>query len=179
MNNFFNDLQLFAQVQTTTMEALSAEMQTFYDMTLIDEAGPSLVHEQFGQKRPIPANGGKIIEFRQFSPLPKALEPLTEGVTPNGQTGQGAILENDGSYYTYETAAGQEEVITIDGRHYMVVYETDATGAVTVNNHIAAVLPKTGGAGTHLYTVSGALLTAAALIFGIFRRRGYEGRPES
>ena len=81
-----NDLQLFAQVQTTTMEGLSAEMQTFYDMTLIDEAGASLVHEQFGQKRPIPANGGKTIEFRKFSPLPKAMEPLTEGVTPDGKS---------------------------------------------------------------------------------------------
>ena len=33
---------------------LSPEMKTFYDMTLLDEAGPQLVHQQFGQKRPIP-----------------------------------------------------------------------------------------------------------------------------
>jgi N4-gp56 family major capsid protein len=42
------------------------------------------VHDQFGQKRDIPKNGGKIIEFRKFSSLPKALTPLTEGVTPSG-----------------------------------------------------------------------------------------------
>ena len=84
------DLQLFAEMNTqTTLLAsegnnLSAEMKTFYDMTLIDEASAQLVHDQFGQKRPIPANGGKTIEFRKFSSLPKATTALTEGVTPNG-----------------------------------------------------------------------------------------------
>jgi N4-gp56 family major capsid protein len=81
------NLQLFAnEVQTTLLEGLSPEMQTFYDMTLIDEAGPELVHGQFGQMKPIPKGSGKIIEFRKFSPLPKAMEPLTEGVTPDGKS---------------------------------------------------------------------------------------------
>lgn len=79
------NLQLFA-TQTTTQEGLSAEMKTFYDMTLIDEASANLVHDQFGQKRPIPKNGGKTIEFRKFSPLAKATTPLTEGVTPSGNS---------------------------------------------------------------------------------------------
>ena len=64
---------------------LSAEMKTFYDKVLIRSAEPYLVHDQFGQKRPIPKGSGKTIEFRQFSTLPKALTPLTEGVTPDGQ----------------------------------------------------------------------------------------------
>lgn len=86
------DLQLFAydpQAQpanNTGASALSAEMKTFYDMTLIDEATANLVHDQFGQKRPIPANGGKTIEFRKFAPLAKATAPLTEGVTPDGKS---------------------------------------------------------------------------------------------
>lgn len=76
------NLQLFA---VNTGDALSSEMKTFYDLTLIDEAGANLVHHQFGQKRPIPANGGRTIEFRKFSALPKATTPLTEGVTPDGK----------------------------------------------------------------------------------------------
>ena len=68
----------------TNPDSLSAEMKTFYDKTLITLAGASLIHEQFGQKRPIPKNGGKTIEFRKFSRLPKALKPITEGVTPDG-----------------------------------------------------------------------------------------------
>ncbi|MBR3767927.1 MAG: N4-gp56 family major capsid protein [Clostridia bacterium] len=59
-------------------------MKTFYDKTLITLAGANLIHEQFGQKRPIPRNGGKTIEFRKFSKLPKALKTITEGITPKG-----------------------------------------------------------------------------------------------
>lgn len=79
-------LQLFANtVQTTLLSGLTPEMKTFYDMTLIDEASAALVHDQFGQKRPIPKNGGKTIEFRKFAALAKATTPLTEGVTPDGK----------------------------------------------------------------------------------------------
>lgn len=86
MDYIILNLQLFAEVQTTLLAGLSPEMKTFYDMTLIDEASANLVHDQFGQKRPIPKNGGKTIEFRKFAPLVKALTPLTEGVTPAGKS---------------------------------------------------------------------------------------------
>lgn len=64
---------------------LTAEMKTFYSDYLLDIATPLLVHDQFGQKHPIPKNGGKTIEFRKYSPLAKATTALTEGVTPDGQ----------------------------------------------------------------------------------------------
>ena len=82
------DLQLFAEMntQTTLLAGLTDEMKTFYDLTLIDEASAALVHDQFGQKRPIPKGSGKTIEFRKFSPLAKASTPLTEGVTPDGNS---------------------------------------------------------------------------------------------
>lgn len=87
MKKLFDFIQLFA-VQTTLLNNLgndlSPEMKTFYDMTLIDHAQAALVHDQFGEKRPIPKNGGKTIEFRAFTPLNKALTALTEGVTPDG-----------------------------------------------------------------------------------------------
>ena len=84
------DLQLFATAgnttgSNTTGNDLSTEMKTFYSNYLIDMAGPLLVHDQFGQKHPIPKNGGKTIEFRKYSPLAKATTALTEGVTPDGQ----------------------------------------------------------------------------------------------
>lgn len=87
LHSVFNFIQLFA-VQTTLLNTtgndLSPEMKTYYDMRLLDYAQANLVHDQFGQKRPIPKNGGKTIEFRSFTPLAKATMPLTEGVTPNG-----------------------------------------------------------------------------------------------
>lgn len=83
------NMQLFAMNKTTDTTAttgndLSYEMKTFYSDYLIDMAEPELVHDQFGQKRPIPANGGKNIEFRKYDSLAKATTPLTEGVKPTG-----------------------------------------------------------------------------------------------
>lgn len=83
MHRFLLNLRMF-DTQVTTQESLSAEMKTFYEDTLIDNAEPKLVHDQFGDKYPIPKNNGKTIEFRKYAALPKALTPLTEGVTPTG-----------------------------------------------------------------------------------------------
>ena len=112
------NLQVFADdanLQKTTSDGLTAEMKTFYDMTLIDEAGPQLVHEQFGQKRPIPAHGGKTIEFRKFSPLPKATQALTEGVTPNGQSLNVTTIRSDVAQYgDFITQTDMLELTSLD-----------------------------------------------------------------
>ena len=83
------NLQFFAgelNTNLTSSEGLSKEMKIYYSDYLIDNAIPKLVHDQFGQKHPIPKNGGKTIEFRKYSPLPKLTTPLQEGVTPDGQS---------------------------------------------------------------------------------------------
>ena len=88
--------------QTGAGQDLSPEMKTFYDRALLKCAEPNLVHDQFGQKRPIPKGNGKTIEFRKFSSLPKATTPLTEGVTPIGQkysvTAITATIQQYGAY---------------------------------------------------------------------------------
>jgi N4-gp56 family major capsid protein len=81
---FAPKLTLFDNTQTTGDSDLTTEMKTFYSDMLIDFAKPNLIHDQFGQKVPIPKNGGKTIEFRKYSPLAKATTALTEGVTPSG-----------------------------------------------------------------------------------------------
>lgn len=99
-------LQMFADPNTnvTTDTGMSVENKTFYDKELIRTAGPQLVHDQFAQKRPIPKHGGQSVEFRQFGDLPKALTPLTEGVTPNGKklsaTAKTATVSQYGDYVT-------------------------------------------------------------------------------
>ena len=112
----FEMLQLFAnEVQTTGSDGLSAEMKTFYDMTLIDEATPALVHDQFGQKRPIPKNGGKTIEFRKFVPLAKALTPLQEGITPDGKSLEvNTVTATVNQYGDYVTMSDMLELTAVD-----------------------------------------------------------------
>lgn len=100
------DLQLFAEANTnlTTDSDLSAEMKTYYHDYLIDIAKPKLVHDQFGQKKQIPANRGNKIEFRKFDNLPKNTVPLSEGITPDGRkmrvTTVTATAEQYGDYVT-------------------------------------------------------------------------------
>lgn len=110
------NLQVFANVvQTTLLEGLSVENKTFYDMTLLDEAQAALVHDQFAQKRPIPKNGGKTIEFRKFASLPKATTPLTEGVTPDGKSlNVTAITATVAQYGDYITQSDVLELTSID-----------------------------------------------------------------
>ena len=116
INMIIMSLQLFAnEVQTTLLSGLSVEMKTFYDMTLIDEAQANLVHDQFGQKRPIPANGGKTIEFRKFAALAKATTPLTEGVTPDGKSlTVTAITATVNQYGDYITQSDILELTALD-----------------------------------------------------------------
>lgn len=97
------NLHLFGpNTNVTTDAGLSDEMKTFYSDYLIDLAEPYLVHDQFGQKHPIPKNGGKTIEFRKYSPLAKALTPLTEGVTPDGnKLNMGVITATVAQYGDY------------------------------------------------------------------------------
>ncbi len=62
--------------------------KTFYDRKLLDTAKTRFVHANFGQKRSIPRNNGKRVEFRKydlFTPDTNALT-LVEGVTPTGQS---------------------------------------------------------------------------------------------
>ena len=161
------NLQLFADVQTTLTEGLSAEMKTFYDMTLIDEAAPALVHDQFGQKRPIPKNGGKTIEFRKFSPLAKALTPLTEGVTPQGKSLDVTTVTAEVSQYgDFVTMSDMLELTAIDNVVVEALKLLGRQGGATLDTVVRNVLqsgtnvmycPKlgTGGAETAVTSRSG------------------------
>ena len=62
--------------------------KTFYDRKLLDTAKTRFVHANFGQKRSIPRNNGKRVEFRKYDLFTPNTNQLTlvEGVTPTGQS---------------------------------------------------------------------------------------------
>lgn len=104
-----------AAANSTGTNDLSPENKTFYDKTLIRKARPNLVHDQFAQKRPIPKNGGKTIEFRSFGSLPTNLSALTEGVTPTGGTlSVSAITATVAQYGYYIVQSDILELTSID-----------------------------------------------------------------
>lgn len=115
------NIQLFAEpnTQVTTMASegndLSPGMRTYYQDRLLDNAEPYLVYDQFGEKRPIPANNGKVTEFRGWEPLPKHLTTLTEGVTPDGTSlDQRTITAEVNQYGNYVTISDMLDLTHVD-----------------------------------------------------------------
>lgn len=115
----FIDLRLFDGLNTNTTETsgleLEAKTKEYYSKLLIESTKPNLVHEQFAQKRNIPKRSSKKIEFRKFSGLPKALNPLTEGVTPDGQSLSVSKVEAEVKQYGgYITESDVLQTVAID-----------------------------------------------------------------
>ena len=165
MKTMFINLQLFAtDLQTTLLPGLSAEMKTFYDMTLIDEAQAALVHDQFGQKRPIPQGSGKTIEFRKFAALAKATTPLVEGVTPDGKgLTVTTIVSTVNQYGDYITQSDVLELTSIDntiveatkllGRQAGLTLDTIVRNVMQSGNNVT-YCPKVAADGTETAVTS-------------------------
>lgn len=123
------DLRMFdtsVPANTTETASLAPEMKTFYDKNLLRYTKPHLVHDQFGQTRNIPKNGGKRIEFRRFEQLPKALTPLTEGVTPEGQTM--TVTKQEAEVKQYGGFVSLSDQISMTAIDNVVVEATTAIG---------------------------------------------------
>ena len=116
------DLQLFAgnpntntTTQTGSGQEMSPQMKIFYDKVIIKNAVPNLVHDQFGQKKPIPQGSGKTIEFRRLNPFAKTSTPLTEGVTPDGKKLDWAkVTATVNQYGDYVTTSDMLDMTAID-----------------------------------------------------------------
>ncbi len=87
----------------TTINTLGSTYlnKDFYDKKLLETARTRLIFAKFGQKRSIPRNSGKRVEFRRydlFSPE-LAAAPLMEGVTPEGQSLSQSRVEAEVAQY--------------------------------------------------------------------------------
>lgn len=71
---------------TQTYSGLTNEQKTFYDRTLLSRLLPTLVFAKYGQKKNAPKREGDTLNFRRFNSLSPATTPLTEGVTPTGNS---------------------------------------------------------------------------------------------
>ena len=147
---------------TTGTETLSVENKTYYEKNLIELVDPELVHDQFGQKHPIPKNGGKTIEFRQFDTLPELTTPLVEGVTPDGQsmsvTAKTATVKQYGGYVT---VADMLDMTAIDP----VVVVADKSIASQAGRTLDTITRDIINAGTNVQYAAGQVDGRAELYF--------------
>ena len=74
----------------TTGSAMSGETdlprvaQGVYDRNLLKRAQPALLHQRFGQQKPLSQRSGQQMVFRRYEKLAQATTPLSDGVTPSG-----------------------------------------------------------------------------------------------
>ena len=89
-------------MNTTINTSVSTKInKTFYDRQLLESAKTRFVFASYGQKRSIPKNSGKQVEFRRWNLFdPKdAQDGLTEGITPAGQSLTQSSVEASVSQY--------------------------------------------------------------------------------
>lgn len=112
------NIQLFADgadANKTTQSSMSAQMKEFYDTELLENSRKDMFFGQFGEKQPLPAGGGNKVEWRKWNTFDKALTPLTEGVTPTGQTFGSTKIETECYQHgTYTKITDKLELQAID-----------------------------------------------------------------
>lgn len=78
-------MAVFDNMNNTYSPGVAVGIKEYYERKLLENAKPELVHARDAQKRTLPLNNGKTVEFRRFTPFEAATTPLSEGVTPQGQ----------------------------------------------------------------------------------------------
>lgn len=139
---------------------LSPEMKTYYDKNLIRLVGPALIHDQFAKKVPLPRNHGKVIEFRGFQPLAKALTPLTEGETPSGNKLDTYIVT--ATLHQYGDYVALSDVLQLTALDNMILESQDALGD-QAGRTLDTVTREVINAGTNVQYGDGTKTSRAAL----------------
>ena len=127
------NLQLFAEPNTNVTTAntpgndLSPTMKEFYDTELLENARSELYFNQFGDEQPLPKGNGDTVEWRGFDTFGKAMKPLTEGVTPDGnKLSMRKIKQSIDQYGDYSTISDRLELEAVDN---VILGATEEHGA--------------------------------------------------
>ncbi len=78
-------MAVFTNINGTYSAGLAPEIQEYFDRALIRDFANELVHTRDLQKRPLPLNNGRTVQYRKWHPFTPTNVPLKEGVTPDGK----------------------------------------------------------------------------------------------
>ena len=163
-------LQLFANPNTnvTTDTDLNSTMKEFYDTALLENARNQHYFNQFGMAQALPKNHGNTVEFRKFNTFEKAMTPLTEGVTPDGnKLGMTKITTPINQYGDYSTISDRLELEAVDP---IIMGATEEHGA-QAGDTLDTLTRNVVNAGTNVYYGGSAdsrfKLTGSDIITGI------------
>ena len=143
--NSILDLQLFADAGTVITgtegyvnaytgektdfngaNSMAAELKTYYDTELLENARIELFYAQFGKKQKLPRGRGKTVEWRKFNTFKKA-DRLIEGVIPTGQTF--GMTTKTGSINHYGTYAAITDELDLHAYDPVILEATEEMGA--------------------------------------------------
>lgn len=110
---------------------LAAELKTYYDTELLENARVEIIYGQFGKKQNLPANRGKTVEWRKWNTFARA-DVLQEGVIPTGQKfGMSYKTAGITQYGTYATISDELELRSYDPIILGATEEMGASAAET------------------------------------------------
>lgn len=103
--------------QLTTTSGISPSMQSYYDRKMLEHAKTQFVFANYAQKRSIPKNNGKTVQFRRwtlFTADPDT-QALTEGTTPTAQNlSMSAITATVKQYGAYVEVSDLLDLTAVD-----------------------------------------------------------------
>lgn len=111
-------MAVFDNLNLSTSAGVAPGMVDYYERKLLENAKPEMVHARDAQKRPLPENNGKHVNFRRMIPFEAVTTPLTEGVTPAGQTiRQTAFIAMVKPYGSHVEITDELDLYHIDNLH--------------------------------------------------------------
>ena len=126
VNSYTGEVTAFDSKNT-----LAAELKTFYDTELLENARVDMIYAQFAKKQPLPANHGGSVEWRKFNTFARATK-LIEGVIPTGQKmGMSTITASIDQYGTYATISDKLDMRAYDPVITVASEEMGASAAET------------------------------------------------
>lgn len=151
---------------------LSAQQKTFYQRVLLERLLPKLVFMKYGQPKPVPKNEGATVNFRRFNSFTPTTTPLTEGVTPTGETiTYGTVTATIQGYGKYVIITDQLDMMGIDDN---ITEATEALGE-NAGESLDMVVRDVVAAGTNVFYAGSAVsrdqVTASDILTGAMMRR--------
>lgn len=131
-------------VQKTTSTGLSVGMQTWCDKIMLEYSVPELVHAQGATQKNIPANSGKVAQWRRWTPLEIITDALTEAEIPDGQDlTEEQVLAYIYQYGGYTTKSDLFDLTHMDADLREIVALMANQGARSVDAIIRDVMAET------------------------------------
>lgn len=76
---------VFSNMNYSYSAGVAPGIVDYHERSLLENMQPEMLYARDAQKRNLPENNGKYVNFRRMTPFAAVTEPLKEGVTPDGQ----------------------------------------------------------------------------------------------